>query len=132
MKIITKKEDIKIACLRCIFVYQEQSWKEFINEINIQILSKKVRFPLIEYFTKELFVKISCKDQIKTTDDVINLHTIGGNVIAGIVLQTRLEKHFKQSINKAVEYIIEGNEWYVCDIIGERVFGFALLTAGKD
>ena len=31
---------------------------------------------------------------------------------------------------KAVEYFIEGDEWYVCDIIGERVFGVGLLGKG--
>ena len=35
--------------------------------------------------------------------------------------------HFQEAINKATEYTSKADIWYVCDIIGERVFGFALL-----
>lgn len=52
---------------------------------------------------------------------------MGGYVISAIILQLRMEKHFEQSLNKAVEYILLGNEWYVCDIIGERIMGYFLL-----
>ncbi|EMJ81976.1 hypothetical protein LEP1GSC016_1898 [Leptospira borgpetersenii serovar Hardjo-bovis str. Sponselee] len=38
-----------------------------------------------------------------------------------------MEEHFEQSLKKAVEYIIFGDEWYVCNIIGERVMGYFLL-----
>jgi len=96
--------------------------------LDTHILQKKIKFPLLEYAARELYKAIPGNEQVKVTDAIIALHTIGGNVLAGIVLQLRLPQHFSQSIEKAIEYIIEGNEWYVCDIIGERVMGHALLT----
>ena len=41
--------------------------------------------------------------------------------------QKRLEDHYEESIQKATQYIADADIWYVCDIIGERVFGYSLL-----
>ncbi|MFK8036961.1 MAG: DNA alkylation repair protein [Crocinitomicaceae bacterium] len=57
--------------------------------------------------------------------------TEGGNVILGKMLQNRLPNHFNESFKKATEYIADADIWYVCDIIGERVFGYALLTESE-
>jgi hypothetical protein len=92
------------------------------------ILKKKIRFPILEFIAAELYETIPKKEQLRLADKIIECDEIGGNVIAGFLLQLRLEKHFTESITKAVEYIIYGNKWYVCDIIGERVMGHALLT----
>lgn len=46
----------------------------------------------------------------------------------GIILQKKLTQDMDTSFQKAAEYIESGAEWYVTDIIGERVFGVALLT----
>lgn len=54
-------------------------------------------------------------------------HSIGVNVIAAMVLQDTLRLDFYSSLQKAQEYILLGDAWYVCDIIGERVPGYALL-----
>jgi hypothetical protein len=85
----------------------------------------------LEFAAKKIFISIPEKKQTEITNKIIALHEIGSITIAGMILQLRLEKYFLPSINKAIEYIIEGNEWYVCDIIGERVMGFSLLTQPK-
>ena len=46
----------------------------------------------------------------------------------GIILQKKLTQDMDTSFQKAAAYIESGAEWYVTDIIGERVFGVALLT----
>ncbi len=92
------------------------------------VLAQKVRFPLLEFSAKQLYSAIPYHQHILLLDSIIAHKTIGGNVIAGIILQLRLKVDFSASLNKAVEYIIAGDEWYVCDIIGERVMGYALLT----
>jgi 3-methyladenine DNA glycosylase AlkD len=61
-------------------------------------------------------------------DRVISLDEIGSYVLAGKILQLRLESNYKQSLSKAVDYIIKGDKWYACDIISERVMGHSLLT----
>jgi hypothetical protein len=102
--------------------------KAFVGALHDTVLNNKIRFPLLEFAAVELYNIIPEEKQIGITDKVIALHTIGGNALVGMLLQKRLSKHFKESIDKAAEYIIEGDEWYVCDIIGERVMGYALLT----
>src|SRR5690606_17343526 len=49
------------------------------------------------------------------------------NVILGKILQLRLPQNFNQSLEKATDYISKADIWYICDIIVERVFGYALL-----
>jgi 3-methyladenine DNA glycosylase AlkD len=93
-----------------------------------QVLNKKVRFPLLEHAGRLLAQNIPEQDILAITDHVTAAQTIGGNVIAGIVLQERLPTHLPESFRQAETYIIAGNEWYVCDIIGERVLGHGLLT----
>lgn len=92
------------------------------------ILSAKIRFPLLELAAKGLFDLVEEHSQVSFLNAIIRKKTIGGNVLAGIILQKRLGMHFEESLKKAEEYIMGGNEWYVCDIIGERVYGHALLT----
>ena len=49
----------------------------------------------------------------------------------GKMLQLRLDEHYTESLQKAAAYIAEGQAWYVSDLIGERVFGVALLSFPK-
>ncbi len=128
MQSITIKSELSKLISSSSAVYKTKGKKEFVKDFQKKVLNKKVRFPLLEFAATELYKAIPEKEQLNVTDEIISLKTIGGNVIAGIILQNRLSNHFKESIDKACEYIIDGNEWYVCDIIGERVMGFALLT----
>lgn len=128
MDIITSKATVKELVSNAIAVYHTGNEKALVEKLHANILKKKIRFPLLEYAAIQLYKAMPANKQLAVTDEIIRLHEIGGNVLAGIILQLRLEKHFKESVHKAVEYIIIGNEWYVCDIIGERVMGHALLT----
>ncbi|MFT3911942.1 MAG: DNA alkylation repair protein [Ferruginibacter sp.] len=128
IKIINSKAEVKALITPIINGYSLTRQEVFIKQINTALLKKKIRFPILEYATREIIKVIPEKEQICFVDSIISLDEIGGNVIAGIVLQERLAKYAMASINKAVEYIIRGDQWYVCDIIGERVMGYALLT----
>lgn len=128
MKIIASKYEVNLIVEEAINIYNDSGTDAFIKFIHAELLKKKVRFPLLEFAAKKIFISVPHKNQIEITDNIIALHEIGSNTIVGMILQLRLEKHFSQSINKAIEYIIEGDEWYVCDIIGERVMGYALLS----
>jgi 3-methyladenine DNA glycosylase AlkD len=96
--------------------------------VNHSLLQKKIRFPLLEFAAGELYKSIPGEKQTEFSDKIMALGTIGGNVLAGILLQMRLKDNFDGSHLKAIEYIIKGDRWYVCDIIGERVIGYSLLN----
>ncbi|WP_061247491.1 DNA alkylation repair protein [Leptospira noguchii] len=123
MDSIRSKKEIK-SILAKLSDLDESFW---IFIIESELLKKKIKFPLLEFIGKELYFKIPEMNQIYFMDQIIKLGHMGGYVISAIILQLRSEKHFEQSFNKAVEYILLGNEWYVCDIIGERIMGYFLF-----
>ncbi|MFL5753582.1 MAG: DNA alkylation repair protein [Bacteroidia bacterium] len=129
MPLITRKSDVQALVQKLEITWLEKGDSAFVGELHEQVLKKKVRFPLLEYFTREILSSIPEKKQLALTDKIIPLDEIGSYVVTGIILQHRLEKYFSGSLRKAQEYIIRGDKWYVCDIIGERVMGHALLTS---
>lgn len=126
MNVVTRKSEVKEYLHNCISTYREKGVSACVLELSNQILNRKVKFPLLEFCAHELSKKIKENEQILLCDKIEALRTEGGNVILGIMLQNRLENHFQESIDKATEYTSKANIWYVCDIIGERVYGYAL------
>jgi len=124
MRSITQKKELVCITTGILSAGGDNMAERFLKEI----LSYKVRFPLLEFTAQILFDSIPHSKQLAFTGKIIDGHTIGGNVIAGKMLQFRLEKDFDPCFDKALDYIFEGNEWYCCDIIAERVMGHALLT----
>ncbi|WP_299889605.1 DNA alkylation repair protein [uncultured Lacinutrix sp.] len=131
MRVITKKTEIKQLLDKCFVKYNSNGLLRCVEELNILILSQKVKFPLLEYCGEEFYNRLPKNQQLQFCDKIESLKTEGGNVILGIMLQKRLQDNFIESINKATEYIAAADIWYVCDIIGERVFGFSLLHNPK-
>lgn len=132
MESITQKPKIKSGTDTCIDVFQKKGIEAFGKTVFTELLSKKIKFPLLEYSATLFFEVIPYKEQISLCDKIIELQTIGGNTIAGKLLQLRTEKNLNESFKKAEEYIIYGNMWYVCDIIGERVMGHSLLKQPEE
>lgn len=106
--------------------------KTLAAQIQRTVLAKKVRFPVLEHISSLLYSTVANKKQIKFLDEIAGLNEVGRSVILGKILQLRLQKYFKESLQKAQEYIIEGDKWYVCDIISERVMGYALLKMPEE
>jgi 3-methyladenine DNA glycosylase AlkD len=104
-----------------------QDMKQLADAVNKEILTKKIKFPALEHCAKQLHKQLSAEKTYLFVDELIKPKTIGCWVLVGILLQLRLKDKFAESVNKACDYIIEGNEWYVCDIVGERVMGYGLL-----
>jgi 3-methyladenine DNA glycosylase AlkD len=127
MKTIGSKVHLKEVAERLQRVYASGGTEKLFLTINSEVLSKKIRFPVLEYFSKELMEFIPKKNVIKLCDDIVHADEIGSYVIAGKILQVLSEENSSLAFRKAEEYIIKGDKWYVCDIIGERVFGNALL-----
>lgn len=128
MESITSKVDVQACVHEALTGTGKGDVRGMAQALLRSVLEKKVRFPLLEAAAKEIYKSVPASDIIKLADEIIALRTIGGNVLAGIILQMHLDNDFDRAIKKSVAYIIAGNEWYVCDIIGERVQGHALLT----
>lgn len=128
MEIVTRKPLVEAAVAECMQVFRKKGLAAFTIKVRDELLGKKIRFPLLEYAASIIFEQLPLSRQIDFCDSIIDLHTIGGNTLAGKILQLRSEKKLKESLKKAVEYIITGDQWYVCDIIGERVMGYNLLV----
>lgn len=127
MRIITRKSEIKELLELCLSKYQTDGLAASVSELHALILSQKVKFPLLEYCGTQFFLTLPEQEHLLLCDSIHALKTEGGNVILGIMLQHRLKTHFFESIEKATEYIAQADIWYVCDIIGERVYGYSLL-----
>ncbi len=124
---ITRKVDIRIETEAALSVYSDRGFGVFVKEIDRKLLQQKIRFPLLEYSAELIFEHLPEKEHYRFCEAIAKLHTIGGNVLIGIVLQKRLNTHLEEVFRKAAQFIETGSEWYVTDIIGERVFGVALL-----
>ncbi len=131
MKRITRKSEIARLIDECLNQYNSKGFDVLITEVNEKILSNKVKFPLLEFCAETIYAKLPSTKHLVFCDRIESLKTEGGNVLLGIILQKRLSSHFKESISKAAEYISKADIWYVCDIIGERVFGYSLLSQPK-
>ncbi|HLP12707.1 MAG TPA: DNA alkylation repair protein [Flavobacteriales bacterium] len=125
--IISAKSIIKPITESCLAVYHKKGVDALVKTIYTELLTPKIRFPLLEYATHLLCDEIPQKQQLIACQQLIQYRTIGGNVMAGIVLQKYAEKNLRHAFSLAIEYILVGNEWYCCDIIAERVMGAALL-----
>lgn len=60
-------------------------------------------------------------------DTLVTYNAMGSYVIAGQALVSLLPQDLEKALTKSREYIIAGDTWYVCDIIGERSIGHALV-----
>ena len=107
----------------------ESDNKELFWDVLNPVLDSKVPFPYLDEMGKILGTKGKQDHQryFDEFDEIIEANKMGGYVIVGQALAQLLETQLKPSIYKAKEAVIKGKTWYVCDIIGERVFGQALV-----
>lgn len=128
MKAITSKTALNPLIEKAINTFEQKGEEAFVAYVHDQLLKSKIKFPLLEHVAEVFCKSIPVKHHYSIAEKIMHLDTIGGNVLVGILLRNRLEKDFKKAIDQALQHIVYGNLWYVCDIIGERVLGVALLT----
>jgi len=126
MKSITRKSDLRLIIQNVLIVYTEQGKEVSIQYLTSHLLNHKIKFPLLEFIGEEFFLQTPKEDHLEFCDLIFSENTMGGLVLIGKILQLRLEFDWENSINKARYYISLSDEWYSCDIIGERVFGFGM------
>ena len=114
---------------RCAEAINDEDLEEFWNVLN-PVLDAKVPFPLLDEIGKRLGEagRNHKSNYFGVFDKIIATDKMGGYVIVGQALAAFLETELEASIRKAAEVIARGQEWYVCDIVGERVLGQALVS----
>nr|MDO8099689.1 DNA alkylation repair protein [Candidatus Njordarchaeota archaeon] len=63
----------------------------------------------------------------KVLDRIVDYNVMGSFPIVGQALVPLLRDDIDEVMKKSREYIVKGDKWYVCDIIGERSLGYALI-----
>lgn len=126
-KTITRQSEIIPVVQQLLQHYAASKELEFWQLLEKEVLQNKVKFPLLEKIGEAFYANIPLEQQIGMTDRLVQMDYEGGYVIVGIILAKRMTANLQNSFEKAVEYYIRGDKWYVVDIIGERVHGQGLL-----
>lgn len=96
------------------------------------VLDSKCPFANLDRLGKEIGTSSIASGElskvIEAFDSIVDYNAMGGYVIVGQALIWFLPHRFETVMEKSREYIIKGNVWYVCDIIGERSLGHALVS----
>lgn len=132
MQSITRKSEIRTCLQRILPLYNSDNLCDFVNQLNDSILSCKVKFSLLECVGEELYSFIPKEEHLRLCDSIFEKGTMGGLVVIGKLLQLGLPFNSELVIQKAEYYISLADEWYICDIIGERVFGFGMRYHTED
>ncbi len=128
MLVITTRNEIRNRLSKCLLESDLDDLASFVKALHAEILVRKVKFPHLEFCGERLFESIPENKQVRLCILIDKLDTIGGNVITATILKLRLPKHFLESLEVSTRFIARSKDWYVTDIIGERVFGNAILT----
>lgn len=127
-KTITRKSDLRPIVGRLEEAYDHGDLSDFWAALETEILQHRVKFPLLEFVGKEIASFMPYQRLLDTADAIAAKGYEGGYVVAAIILQSQLDEDAPLMFQKACDIIMEGNEWYVCDIVGERVYGHGLLV----
>lgn len=130
-RIFTRKPDVLEQLKPCLSAYEKGGLENCLPLVNKNILQQKIKFPLLEFCAREFITNLSAGDLIPFCDLIEHYKTIGGHVLLGIILQSKLDEDFEMAFAKAKKYISLTDSWHACDSIGERVFGVGLLTNFK-
>ena len=114
---------------RCVEAINRGDSDGFWNVLN-PVLDAKVPFPLLDEMGRLLGEagRHNSSKYFGVFDEITATCKMGGYVIVGQALASFLETKLEASIRKAAEIVAEGQKWYVCDIVGERVLGQALVS----
>ena len=128
MESITRKGEVKAITDKALEQYQADGIEACLSIVQHELLEHKIKFPLLEYAAENLWKKLALEDVVRSLTIIRGWNTIGGNVLIGIFLKSMLNGHYRQAIEETVKVTETADIWYICDIIGERVYGSALLN----
>jgi len=122
-----KDEALQLAahCIYCIeYDMDEALWVEL-----TPVLEDKTPFHMLDLIGKKIGdrVGIHMDKYLSFFDQLSSAKYMAGYVIIAQALIPLLNVNINLCFDKAKAYLLEGDEWYVCDIIGERVLGYAIF-----
>ena len=122
-----KSEALTIAdnCIHCIESGQiNKVWDKL-----FPILNKRTPFNMLDIIGSRIGERaLSHKNKYLEFFDLLSAKKLmGGYVVIAQSLIYFLQNDCRECFEKAKEYMIEGDEWYVCDTFGERVLGYAMI-----
>ena len=122
------REWARSTAKRLVEAINREDKEEFWSLLN-PVLDAKVPFTLLDEIGRILGEagRSDSPRYFGVFDTIIASDKMGGYVIVGQALSAFFETELEASINKATEIVTKGQTWYVCDIIGERVLGQALV-----
>jgi len=91
------------------------------------VLVHRVKFPILEFLAKYLHQQLGPETINRLMEQMAQAKHESCYPVIGKLLQLELANGVPEIYDKAIAHIIQGNEWYVCDIISERVFGEGTL-----
>lgn len=128
---LTRKGEIKQAVDWSISVWDARNFEPFIIALHTNLLTKKVKFPLLEYAASIIISEIPTTRHLEICNAIATKKSMGGYVIIGILLQNYATQNLKKSIAILTKITEDGAAWYITDILGERVLGVAMLRNFK-
>jgi 3-methyladenine DNA glycosylase AlkD len=114
---------------RCVEAINQKDHEAFWTVLN-PVLDAKVPFPLLDEMGRMLGKagRLDSQKYFGVFNEIVATDKMGGYVIVGQALAAFLEPELEEAIRKAAEIVAEGRKWYVCDIVGERALGQALVA----
>lgn len=124
-----KKQEVAEVSQECLTLLARDSIDEVLKTLD-PLLSRKLPFPLLDHAGDILGSLAIAKPQglLSLLGKIEATKTMGGYVVIGSALSRFINHDLPKALEKAREYIIKGDAWYVTDILGERVPGKALLN----
>lgn len=101
--------------------------RDFWDLFESEVLRHKVKFPVLESVATALYGHLSYQQVNELMDLMAEARHISCYPVIGKLLQFELKEDLVNTYDQAIKHIIKGDEWYVCDIISERVFGEGTL-----
>ena len=122
-----KNEALTIAdnCIHCIESGPiDKVWDEL-----LPVLNERTSFQMLDTIGSKLGERaLACKNSyLQFFDRLSAKKLMGGYVVIAQALIPLLQEDCRACFEKAKEYMMEGDEWYVCDTFGERVLGYAMI-----
>ena len=123
------KEQINLLAQKAIVSIHDGNHAALIQLLK-EVLDQKCPFSLLDALGKEIGQAGANLPQrfSQACDAIIAYNAMGSYVVVGQALICFLPTQFDTVMEKSCEYIITGDTWYVCDIIGERSIGYALVN----
>lgn len=120
--------EIKALAEKAVNLISADKDKEVVDTLR-PLLDTKCPFLKLDLLGKETGGAGSSQPQkfFRSFDEIIDYNAMGGFVVVGQALICFLPDNFEKVMEKSRKYIIKGDVWYACDIIGERCLGQALI-----